>query len=103
MRRTPERVAGQLVAHYEAAGELGRAAHYAEHAAARRSNWARRSGQLCTSGARVGTDAQRQLLLGEALLRGKAREAQVELEAALRGFEQVGDAVGMTRAYLAWP
>jgi tetratricopeptide (TPR) repeat protein len=42
---------------------------------------------------------QRQLLLGEALVPGgNAREAQAELEAALRGFEQVGDAVGMTRA-----
>jgi tetratricopeptide (TPR) repeat protein len=89
------------VAHYEAAGELRRAAHYAEHAAAQALDL----GALdeATSYARRALDweptSQRQLLLGQALLPGgNPREVQVELEAALRGFEQLADAVGMTRA-----
>lgn len=98
--RHPGRVAGQLVAHYEAAGELRRAAYYAERAAAQ----ALQVGAFveAASYARRALDweptPQRQLLLGEALMPGgNAREAQVELEAALSGFEQLGDAVGMTR------
>jgi predicted ATPase len=97
----PERVAGQLVAHYEAAGELGHAAHYAEHAAVQ----ALQVGAFveAVSYARRALDweptPQRQLLLGQALIPGgSGREAQVELETAMRGFEQAGDAVGMTRA-----
>jgi tetratricopeptide (TPR) repeat protein len=97
----PEQLAGQLVAHYQAAGELGRAARYAEHAAAQAlhldafveaASYARRALEWEPT-------PQRRLLLGEALMTGgNAREAQVELEAALRDFEQAGDTIGMTRA-----
>ncbi|HEX6292523.1 MAG TPA: AAA family ATPase [Herpetosiphonaceae bacterium] len=97
----PEQVAGRLMEHYTAAGDLRRAAHYAQIASA----------QAFSIGAFVEAAAyarraleweatpRRHLLLGSALtIAGAANEAQHHLQTALQGCEQAGDAVGMTRA-----
>jgi predicted ATPase len=96
-----EQVAGALTEHFAAAGETGRAAHYADLAAA----------QALAVGAVVEAQGyaeralewlptpQRRLALGEALMFAGGRvEAQEQLEAARGGFERAGDAVGATRA-----
>jgi DNA-binding SARP family transcriptional activator len=96
--------AGALTEHYAAAGDVRRAALYAQ-----------RSGeQALEVGAYVEAAAyarraleweptpQRQLLLGEALTpSGSASEALAQLEAALRGFERAGDQIGAARACVA--
>jgi tetratricopeptide (TPR) repeat protein len=99
-----EQVAGRLMEHYAVAGEVGCAAYYAEQAAgqalgvgafAEAASYARRALEWEPT-------PRQQLLLGEALLpSGSAGEAQVQLEAAVHGFEQVGDVIGVTRASLA--
>jgi tetratricopeptide (TPR) repeat protein len=100
----PEQAAALLMGHYAAAGDLPRAAQYAEHAAEQ----ALRIGAFVEAAAyaRRALDweprAQRQFLLGEALIPGgSAGEAQAPLQAALRGFEQAGDVVGAARVCLA--
>lgn len=99
-----EQMAGLLTEHYAAAGDLSRAAQYAEQAA----DQAMKLGALVEAAAYVRRalvwepTARRQLLLGEALApSGSAGEAQAQLQAALHGFEQAGDVIGMTRACLA--
>jgi tetratricopeptide (TPR) repeat protein len=99
-----EQVAGLLTEHYAAAGNVERAAQYAEQAA----------GQAIKVGAFVEAASyarralewnptpRRQLLLGEVLLPSRGpNEAHMHLEAALWGFEQAGDVIGVTRACLA--
>ena len=99
----PARVARQLMEHYAAADEFAQAAHYAELAAVRAfdlgafvegADYARRAlGWQPTP--------ERHLLLGQALsLSGTNDEAQDHLEAAVHGFEQADDPVGITRASL---
>jgi DNA-binding SARP family transcriptional activator len=99
-----EHVAGVLTEHYAAAGELPRAAQYAEQA----TDQAMKVGAFVEAAAYArralewGPTARRQLLLGEALMpSGSAGQAQEQLEAALHGFEQAGDVIGMARACLA--
>jgi DNA-binding SARP family transcriptional activator/predicted negative regulator of RcsB-dependent stress response len=99
-----EQVAGLLTEHYAAAGELRRAAQYAEQAAEQAmkvgafveaASYARRTLEWEPT-------PKRQLLLGEVLLPSRGpNEAQQPLEAALRGFEHAGDVIGVTRACLA--
>ncbi|HEU5098451.1 MAG TPA: AAA family ATPase [Roseiflexaceae bacterium] len=97
----PGRAARQLMEHYAAAGDRGQAAHYAERAAE----------QALALGAAVEAAAyarralgweptpRRQLLVGDALMRsGSGHAAQIQLEAALQGFEQADEPVGIAQA-----
>jgi DNA-binding SARP family transcriptional activator len=98
-----EQVAGPLMEHYAAAGDLLRAARAAEQAAAQ----ALRIGAFVEAAAyarRANTwepTARRQLLLGEALLPGgSAGEAEAQLQSAVQGFEDSDDVLGAARACL---
>jgi DNA-binding SARP family transcriptional activator len=99
-----DRLAGPLMTHYAAGGDVGRAAHYAELAAMQAAG----VGAFVEAAAYArhalgwGVTPQRQLLLGEALaVAGAVHEAQTQLEAALHSFAGADDAVGATRARTA--
>ncbi|MBV9787759.1 MAG: AAA family ATPase, partial [Chloroflexi bacterium] len=99
--RQPERVAQRLMEHFAAAGEIERAAHYADLAAQRAL--AIGSFTEAAAYARQALDWQptpsRRLLLGRVLLiASDAGEARAQLEQAFTEFEQSRDAVGATRA-----
>jgi predicted ATPase len=100
-QRQPERVAERLIEHYAAAGEIARAAHYADLAAER----AFVIGAFVEAAAyaRQALDwqatPQRRFLLGHVLsIAGDADEARAMLQQSLAEFEDRGDVIGATRA-----